>query len=79
MVCSPASVREGKRGRGKEKDKEKKEKKREKPGWQYWGNAFVTTQRDLRPDGSGPPPTRSLAASPLSLKELLRRISRVGF
>lgn len=73
---------EGKGGWGKEKEREKKEKKREKPGWQCWGSAFVTTQRDLRPDGSGPPPpplARSLAASPLSLKELLRRISRVGF
>lgn len=80
FVKSQPELGRGKGGWGKEKEREKKEKKRKKPGWQCWGSAFVTTQRDLRPDGSGPPPlTRSLAASPLSLKELLRRISRVGF
>lgn len=56
---APARARKGKGGWGKEKEREKKEKKGEKPGWQCWGSAFVTTQRDLRPDGSGPP--RSLA------------------
>lgn len=43
------------------------------------GSAFVATQWDLRPDGSGPPRSLSLSASPPSLKELLGRISRVGF
>lgn len=71
----PALGRE-KGGGGKKKEREKKEKKREKPGWQCWGSAFVTTQRDLRPDGSGPPPARSL---PCRVSSVSERVTQEDF
>lgn len=79
IECQPALGR-GKGGWGKEKGEGEEGEEEGKARLAMLGKCFCDHTKRFKTGWKWSPPlARSLAASPLSLKELLRRISRVGF